>query len=204
PDPNTSRIDIRTRLQIFASGKDVSVFSRSTCAGVIGELKRLAVANAQPVIDRKHDEAAARQILIRAIVVCVLPPIVPAQQHLTRPATMDVDNRWFPTFSTNSAGWLEELSMRLHAVACAKRHELWSDELFSRKICRQTLGAQWTRGSARYRHHRRCWRLLGPGRQICHVLPVGGDHRAPLHTGAACERNGRSCIDRDFKQMTAI
>ena len=73
---------------------------------LLRELKRLAVADAEPVIDRQHDEAAADEILVRAVVVGVLPAVVPAEQHLPRPAAVDVDDRRLPRLA---AGRLEQL-----------------------------------------------------------------------------------------------
>src|SRR5262252_2658584 len=101
PYTDAPGIHIRSALQVFSRSKNIAIFRGATCSRVLRKLERLAVPNAQSVIDRQYDEAPARQILICAVVVRVLPPIVPTQHHLSRSATVNIDDCRFPCFSTD-------------------------------------------------------------------------------------------------------
>ena len=104
------RIDVRPRLQIAAAGDHVEILGRAARAGLLRVVERVAVADAEPVVHRQHDEAAAGEVLVRGVVVGVVVHVVKAEQHLPRRAAVHVDERRPACFA---AGGLEQLRVNL-------------------------------------------------------------------------------------------
>ena len=146
PDADTIRIHIRAALQIASGRQNVSILGSAARPRVIRELERLAVADAQPVIHGEYDEPAVHQILVRAVIVRVFPPIVPAEQHLAGAAAVNVNDGGFARVASRR---FEELPVRFDSVVRSKRHRFRSDELRRREIRRQQMGSQWPKVSSR-------------------------------------------------------
>src|SRR5207249_9840793 len=97
----------------------------------------------------QDDEAAAREVLIRRVVVCVVIHVMEAEEHLPRRPTMDVYER---RLSLLSAWSLEQLRVDLEAVARREGRRIRRDELRGRNRRRQTIRGDDTRLASGHRH----------------------------------------------------
>jgi len=96
PDADAFGIDARLALQKMRAGLNVLIFGSAGVPRMIGLMEGAAVADAEAVIDRQHDEAVRRQILIHRIGVGVIIKIVPAEQHLSRRSAVNENNSGLP------------------------------------------------------------------------------------------------------------
>src|SRR4030095_7455591 len=126
------------------------------------------------------NETLARQILICAVVVRILPAIMPAEQHLTRPTSVNIDDGGLAAIAAGAVRGLEELSVCLDPIARSKRNQFRCDQLCSWKVCRQAICANGSSCSARYRNYRGSRRALRSGDKGRDVFGVPRDPCTPL------------------------
>ena len=91
--PMRFAIDARQRLQEVRAGHHVLIFGGARVARVLGMMECAAVADAEPVVHRQHDETVRRQILVHRVGVAVVVHVVPAEQHLPRRPAVHEDHR---------------------------------------------------------------------------------------------------------------
>src|SRR5258708_28192291 len=84
PDTYALAIDARQRLQEAGSRHDILIFGGARETGVLGMMKRQAIADAETIVDRQHDETMRRQLLIHGVAVAVVIHVTPTEQHLPR------------------------------------------------------------------------------------------------------------------------
>ena len=120
-------------MKVASCSKDIAVFRSASEAGVLRELESLTITDAQSVIHRQNDEATADEILVRAIVVGILPSVVPAEQHLARPTAMNIHNR---RLSRRTANRPEQLSIGFNPIAGTEGNKFRRDKLRRWEICR--------------------------------------------------------------------
>src|SRR5262245_23434458 len=129
---------------------------------------------------------------------------MPAEKHLTRPTAMYVHDRGLPPIATDTVRRLKELSVRLDAIACAKRNKFRRHELRSWKICRQSLRSDTPRCPTRNRDYRWRRRPLRSGRKIRDVLAVRRHRWTPFDAGAGSEWRWCRGIAWNFEQVPPI
>src|SRR5262249_49405278 len=119
PDANPGWIDIGAFLQVLSGRQYVEVFGGAARARPFGELNCLAVADAQTIVHGKHGKTPVRQVLVGPVVVRVLPPVMPAEKHLSWSAAVHVYDR---RPAGGGTGAFEQLAVRLDSIACAESH----------------------------------------------------------------------------------
>src|ERR1700756_770872 len=72
PQADARRVNIRAALKILAGSDDVFVFACAAACTPGSFTKRAAIAYTAAVVDRKHDVAAAGQILVHGVGICVV------------------------------------------------------------------------------------------------------------------------------------
>ena len=70
----------------------VLIFGGARGPGMVGLLEVPAIADAEPIVHRQHDEAVRGEILVHRIGVAVVVHVVPAEQHLPRRPAVDEDD----------------------------------------------------------------------------------------------------------------
>src|SRR5256885_16902052 len=91
PETDAGRVDVGASAQVEPCPLHVVPLARPARAIAQGLPKLHSVADSAPVIDREHDETAARQELIEGIGVVVVLQVVPAEEHLAHRAAMEED-----------------------------------------------------------------------------------------------------------------
>ncbi len=110
-------------LQELRAGHHVLILRGAGGARVIGMMEGVAVADAEPIVDRQHDEAVSREILVHGVGVAVVIHVVPAEQHLPRRAAVDEDDAGFVAVRARA---LEELSVHGQAVGGLETSPVWA------------------------------------------------------------------------------
>src|SRR6266446_422401 len=72
PQADTRWVNIGPALKIFSTSDDVFVFAGAAACTARSFTERAAIAYAAAVVDRQHDVAAAGQILVHRVGICVV------------------------------------------------------------------------------------------------------------------------------------
>ena len=163
----------------------------------------VAVPDAESVVHREDDEPTAREILIERVGVRVIVRVVPAEQHLPRWPTVDVDDGRLSRVPT--ARCFEQLPVDGQTVSRAK-HDLFRRDQRSRKVGRNVIGADGTdrgaRGAERQRRGQR-----GPLRRRADKderRAVASNCRRPLEAAAGRHDLRRRTINRHANHVAPI
>ena len=183
-------------------GLHVHVLRRARPAALVRIHEAVAVADAEPVVDRHDDEALAREVLVERVVRRVVVPVVIAQQHLAGRAAVHVHHGRMLARSQVAA--LEELHVDRGAVDRRHDHALGNHQRAGREVRRNPVRAEQPRRAALDGDDRRERRATWAAREQRHRTPVTGHHRAPLEIGAPGELHRCRRIDRDPEEMAAI
>src|SRR5258706_4625170 len=123
PQSYAGSVDVGAALKILACGDDVFVFAGAAACAAWSFAEPAAVAYAAAVIDRKHDVAAAGEVLIHSVGIRVVIHVVPAKQHLADGAAVHEDECRFLFLS--ATGWRKKkLPMNFDAIRSVERHLL--------------------------------------------------------------------------------
>src|ERR1041385_6098128 len=104
---------------------------------------------------------------------------MPAEQHLPRWTTMNIDDR---RLLRCTAGCFEQLTMNLDSIRCFEHHFLRRHEVGYREIRGHALFRERRRLAASRRHHCRQRWMLCRRADVSDVLAVAGDERGPLES----------------------
>ncbi len=120
-------------MQEAGSRHDILIFGGARETGVLGMMKRQAIADAETIVDRQHDETMRRQILIHGVAVAVVIHVTPTEQHLPRRPPVQ---KYHTRFSI--AGFpgtpVEQLTVHQGSVSRLERDLLGRNELREREF----------------------------------------------------------------------
>ena len=109
-----------------------------------------AVADAEPVVHREHDEAAAREVLVHRVRVRVVVAVVPAEQHLPRRAAVHEDHGG-PLLAGRRAGGRRAGRASSMPSAARERHLRRRHEPRGREVGGHAVVAEHARGARAFR-----------------------------------------------------
>ena len=177
-------VDARRGLQELGAGQHVLILGRAGEAGVVGMLEGAAVADAEAIVHRQHDEAVRGQILVHRIGVGVIVHVVPAEQHLPRRPAVDEDHR---RLARRAVRALEQLAVHGQAVGAVKRHRLGRDQSRGRKVGRTRPASSRARRAVQADHATAAGGCWAPAAMKA-TCAVAGGHRRPFDPFAGGER----------------
>src|ERR1700722_7460831 len=95
PHPDSLRVDAMRVLQELRASEHVLILGCTGRPRAVRLMELSSITDAEPVVDRKHDETVSREILIHRIGIAVIVHVMPAEQHLTRWAAMHENDSGF-------------------------------------------------------------------------------------------------------------
>src|SRR5215212_5809178 len=142
----------------------------------------VAVADSQTVVDRQDQVTATRQVLVQCVCVCVVVRVVPTEKHLSRWATVNIDDRGL---LRAAAARFKQLPMNLNSIGRFVDYLLWHHELRRWKTTWNAIFRERYRLAcfvAARRHDSRQWWTLCGCAEVGDVLAIAGDERCPLES----------------------
>src|SRR5215469_2891877 len=125
------RIDDGESLQVFGRSDDVFVFGTTAPSGVERFAKGAAIHDAETVVDRQHNVALARQVLIHGVRVVVVVHVVKSEHHLPDGAAVAEDQCGT---GLRTSGGHKELTVNLQAIFAGEDDRLGQDQLRRGKV----------------------------------------------------------------------
>ncbi len=133
PDTDAFGVYVGAAVQVFARRQHVLIFRIAALAAARRIAEILAVANAAAIVDRQHDVALIRQILIDGVSHVIEVPVMIAEQHLPLRAAVNEDERGAALAGPQVFGQ-EELVVELQAVFGGEQNIFRDDLVFERKV----------------------------------------------------------------------
>ncbi len=179
---------------------DVLILGAAAPAGPRRVVELVAVADAQPVVDREDHEAQAGEVLVDGVGVRVVGRVVPAQQHLSGRAAVHVHHgRARVVF--RGAFRQKERAVDAQAVGRAEDDLCGGDQLLVGEVGRDAVFAQQAHPALVEVVDGGQRRPLGRGADERHVAAVGQGEGRPLEAVAGREHARRHPIDGHLQHV---